>query len=296
LGDQFVGLGTSSTTHETTQQKACREATLAETTNQVNTLIGEYIHLPFSLSHEPEREEANTQLPIELADGHFAHETELADGQTEHAEKGTEHAEKQIEHAKKRIERNGDKKSTHPAERPDDWLTGPLPFVNKRADENAPADAVWPDNLISTIRNVIDIPCPTPAAPKFIFELSDDAAAHNLDVLLKHKLSLGKALNANKGSPLGYGSKFRHPDELQKFFGLHPLWPRMEAILTRGSRWPLEELCKKDHQKDLEDALTFGNHKGASAKPDFLWNLIGKDVKYGYSFPIPLSCTRGGQP
>ncbi len=125
----------------------------------------------------------------------------------------------------------------------------------------------------------MDIPCPTPAAPKFIFELSNDAAAHNLDVLLKHEFSLGKALDANKGSPLGYGSEFRHPDKLRKIFGLHPLWPRMEAILTHGSRWPLEELCEKDRQKDLEDALTFGNHKGASAKPDLLRNLIGKDVK-----------------
>ncbi len=102
-----------------------------ETTNQVNTLIGEYIHLPFSLSHAPEREEANTRLPIELADGHFAHETELANGQTEHTEKRIEHAEKQIEHAEKQIKRDGDKKSTHPAERPNDWLTGPLPFVNE---------------------------------------------------------------------------------------------------------------------------------------------------------------------
>jgi hypothetical protein len=138
----------------------------------------------------------------------------------------------------------------------------------------------------------MDILCPTPAAPEFIFELSDDVAAHNLGALSKHEFSLGKALDANKCSPLGYGSEFRHPDELRKFFGLHPLWPRMEAILTSGSRWPLEELSKEDRQKDLADPLTFGNHKGPSAKPDLLRNLIGKDVKYGYSIPIPLSCTK----
>jgi hypothetical protein len=241
---------TSSATRETTQQKACREATLAKTTNQVNRLIGEYIHLPFSLSHEPEREEANTQLPIELADGHFAHEQpELADEQTEHADKQIEHAEKQIEHAEKQIERNDDKKSLHLAKRPN-WLYGSLPFVNKQANKIAPADADWLDNLITTIRNIMDILCPTPAAPKFIFELSDDAAAHNLGILSRHDFSLGKALDANKCSPLGYGSEFRHPEELRKFFGLHPLWPQMEAILTSGSRWPLEELSKEDCQKD----------------------------------------------
>jgi hypothetical protein len=39
----------------------------------------------------------------------------------------------------------------------------------------------------------------------------------------------------------------------------------------------------------LEDALTFGNHKGASQKPILLKKLIAKDIKYGYSLPIPLS-------
>jgi hypothetical protein len=133
----------------------------------------------------------------------------------------------------------------------------------------------------------MDIPCPTPAAPEFIFELSDDAAAHNLDVLSKHEFSLRKALDANKGSPLGYGSEFRHPDELRFFSGLYPLWPQMEAILTCGSRWPLEELCKKDRQKDLEDTLTFGNHKGSSAKPDLLRNSVWQGCQVRVQFPHP---------
>jgi hypothetical protein len=39
----------------------------------------------------------------------------------------------------------------------------------------------------------------------------------------------------------------------------------------------------------LQEALIFGNHKGASSKPDLLLKkLISKDVKYGYSLPIPL--------
>ena len=43
----------------------------------------------------------------------------------------------------------------------------------------------------------------------------------------------------------------------------------------------------------MQEALIFGNHKGASLKPDILKKLISKDVKYGYSLPIPLdSLTR----
>ncbi len=62
----------------------------------------------------------------------------------------------------------------------------------------------------------------------------------------------------------------------------------MEAILTNGSKWPLEELSEESRASNLRDALTFENHKGASKNPDLLLKLIGKDVKYGYSVPNPL--------
>jgi hypothetical protein len=67
----------------------------------------------------------------------------------------------------------------------------------------------------------------------------------------------------------------------------------MEGILTNGSKWSLEELSEETRVSNLNDALTFGNHKDASKKPDLLLKLIGKDVNYGYSVPIPLkSVTR----
>jgi hypothetical protein len=64
----------------------------------------------------------------------------------------------------------------------------------------------------------------------------------------------------------------------------------MESILTHGSIWPLVELDKDLRKQDLQDTLTFGNHKGASAKPEALQKLIGKNIKYGYSISIPISC------
>jgi hypothetical protein len=63
----------------------------------------------------------------------------------------------------------------------------------------------------------------------------------------------------------------------------------MEAFLLEGSKWPLAEISKNEQQQDLVNALTFKNHKGASQKPVILKKLIAKDVKYGYSLPIPLS-------
>ncbi len=63
----------------------------------------------------------------------------------------------------------------------------------------------------------------------------------------------------------------------------------MKRILTDGSKWQLVDISKDARKQDILDALTLGNHKGASTKPDLLRKLVGKDVKYGYSFATPLS-------
>ncbi len=111
---------------------------------------------------------------------------------------------------------------------------------------------------------------------------------HNLAVLEKYDYDLGQALNAQQDSPLGPGKEFKPPNILQLELGLHPLRKRMEDFLTHGSKWPLVKISEKEQVNNLNNALTFGNHKGASAKPKLLLKLISKDVEYGYSVPIPL--------
>jgi hypothetical protein len=315
---------------ETAKQKACCEATLAETTKQVNNLIGEFFILPSSPSQEPEREPANIQLPtknvdehlnvtaihkqIELVNNghnkqlikrikgqteHVARQIEHAERQMEHVERQTEHAERQTEqaewqteHAKKQIEQ-AERQTEHVARQTEhavrqiehvewhtNWHTDFQLFVREQVNEHTLTCADWPINLIKIIKKVINAPCNTATAPEFIFELLQIAASHNLDVLSKYQNDLSKALEANKSSPLGYGSEFRHPNELLKIFGLHPLWPQMKQILIKGSKCLLDELSEESWQKDLINALAFGNHKGASSKPELLWHLISKDVKY----------------
>jgi len=146
----------------------------------------------------------------------------------------------------------------------------------------------WPDNLIERIKKVMGTPCSTPTASEFRFEISEEAMQHNLEVLDKYEFDLGKALDTQHDSPLGPGMEFRPTDVLHEIFGLHPLWNRMEAILKNGSKWPLTEISEDDRAKDLQEALTFSNHKGAASKPALLKKLISKDVKYGYSLPLPL--------
>jgi len=122
--------------------------------------------------------------------------------------------------------------------------------------------------------------------------MTDEAAQHNLQVLSEHDMSLEKAIQAQVGSPVSYGSEFRPVDILEGVFGQHPNWKRMKQILTTGSSWPLDELDYSIRKQDLEEALTFGNHKGATQQPDLLHQLVCKDVTYGYALPLPLDAIR----
>ena len=85
-----------------------------------------------------------------------------------------------------------------------------------------------------------------------------------------HNLDLPKALHAQKGSPLDYVSAFKLVEVLERLFGLHPNWKRMKKVLKEGSEWPMDELDPEFRLSDLEDAIAFGNHKGATKNEDLL--------------------------
>jgi hypothetical protein len=162
--------------------------------------------------------------------------------------------------------------------------------IMSKCNKNPPVPTFdWPNNLIDWICKVMHALCDTPMPPKFSFELTGEAAEHNIAIMSKYNFHLRRALEANKVSPLGPGKEFKPLNVLREVFGLHPLWPKMKRILEHGSDWPLEEISEEERQQDVLDALTFGNHKGALAKPNLLCKLIGKDIIFGYSLALPLS-------
>ncbi len=63
----------------------------------------------------------------------------------------------------------------------------------------------------------------------------------------------------------------------------------MERMLIKGSQWPLEEIMKRDRVADLQEALQFGHHKGATSKPELLGEPITEDIWHGYGLVIPLN-------
>jgi hypothetical protein len=52
----------------------------------------------------------------------------------------------------------------------------------------------------------------------------------------------------------------------------------------------LEKISEENGQQDLEDALTFGNHKGVLIQPVLLKKLISKYVIHGNCLPTPVEC------
>ena len=119
--------------------------------------------------------------------------------------------------------------------------------------------------------------------------MTAEAAEKNFLTLVKHNFDLEKAIDAQQHSPLGYGSEFRPTQHLKRIFGSHPCWIRMESILSLGAEFPLDELDESSRASDLQEALAFGNHKGASSNPALLKQLVEKDVSHGYALPLPLA-------
>jgi hypothetical protein len=159
------------------------------------------------------------------------------------------------------------------------------PPTNPPTDDN-----IWPTNLIEIIRAIKQIPPRQPSRQEFSFELSDEAAEKNFLILMrKYGGCLSDALAAQEDSMVGYGSEFRDVATLANTFQRHPNWTRMSRILTHSSEWPLEPLNNKCRLADVREALIFGNHKGASMKPDLLLQLMSKDVQFSYCLPLPLA-------
>ena len=93
----------------------------------------------------------------------------------------------------------------------------------------------WPVNLIETIKIILKEPCVKPAKSEFKFTLDRESAAKNLCIMKKYKNDLGKAIEAQSKSPLGYGSEFRPTNILEGVFKKHPNWTRIKSILEEDS-------------------------------------------------------------
>ncbi len=66
----------------------------------------------------------------------------------------------------------------------------------------------------------------------------------------------------------------------------------MKTVLSDGSSWPLAPLDDQNRLLDIDDALAFGNHKGANQQPELLLKLVSDNIIRGFALPLPLDKIR----
>jgi hypothetical protein len=146
-----------------------------------------------------------------------------------------------------------------------------------------------PDWFLQTIETIILSTSPTPNALSLKFELTPEAATHNMMLLQRHNNSIQDYILHNTGSLMSFGSEFRHPDLLEPLLMHHPNWKLFSDLLSIGSNWALKPLANEDRIKKNSEFITRGNHKSAITYESELHKIISQEIAQGWMLPLPLT-------
>jgi hypothetical protein len=160
----------------------------------------------------------------------------------------------------------------------------PEPIVGP-CDEFVP-----PPWFLEEIRKICATESPTPTKSPIRFELSQTAAEHNATVLERVGFDVGRLIQDNISSTLGFGSEFRKVSELEPLLGKHPHFTQLAKLLTEGMHYVFHrELSPTERRNEVSAMLARGNHKSAQSEQPQVGKLLAKDVLHGFSIPIPIS-------
>ncbi len=150
---------------------------------------------------------------------------------------------------------------------------------------------LWPPpqaQLLQSIRTALSWKPKARTVPIFKFEFSEEAAAHNFDILQQHDFDLNKIMLHDPHSPLRPGSEFRPVGLLEPILGTHFLWPRVRDTMLHGAHYHLFPLDDALRHQDLEEAIVFGNHKSAIKHGPETLATLRKEISKGWQLPIPM--------
>jgi hypothetical protein len=137
------------------------------------------------------------------------------------------------------------------------------------------------ENYISLLINLENAP--------FIFNFMLNAATHNMLVLMENDYNITKVIDSNQHIVLKHGSEFREVSSLRNLPMHHPRWPKLHALLTSGSFWPLKTISDADRQAKNAELIVRGNHKSAIRNHKILMETLRKEVSQGWMVPIPTA-------
>ena len=142
--------------------------------------------------------------------------------------------------------------------------------------------------FIPTIENLLQVPIATPRHPSIQFNLSQEAAIHNKEILQKHGNSINIYLQSQQGTFIAFGSEFRPTWVLEPLLCHHPNWPKLKKILEKGSNWPLSPITKEDRLAKNKELVSRGNHRSAVKYTEELQKTLENEVAQGWMMPLPL--------
>jgi hypothetical protein len=185
------------------------------------------------------------------------------------------------------------------ADASDETILGELVpvYLSDSVEDYIPSPVVGPDDsfvpppsFLANLKSVSESEVPVPGKPSVSFSSSPRSVQANADLLAKHDFDLGKLLEAEKGTTLGFGSEFRSIDQLRKVMGGHPNFPPLEEIISNGMSYRYSRtITDEEREKERTELLARGNHKSAQDEPEQIARLLQKEVLHGFALPIPVS-------
>ena len=124
-------------------------------------------------------------------------------------------------------------------------------------------------------------------SPLFKFEVSEEAAEFNWNLLSSEKFNIEKVLNPKETCTTSFGSEFKEIKELESLLHLHPRWEKLKELLSKGADFPLIDLPEKTRRLDLQKSYQRGNHKSAIREENFLAEATVKEIKKGWVLILP---------
>jgi hypothetical protein len=143
--------------------------------------------------------------------------------------------------------------------------------------------------IVHRIISSIHEDCATPSAPPFIFEISQSAADHNIQILRRNDYNLDTVVKSHPTSTCTFGSEFRTTLSLAPILSKHDLWPVVKKTLDTGANMHLSAL-PEDEQRLAEniEMIKLQNHKSARNNPSTIQDALSKDVTAGFALVIPI--------
>ena len=118
------------------------------------------------------------------------------------------------------------------------------------------------------------------------------AALKNSLILKKYDYDFTKAIEAQPGTTVSYGSEVRPTEQLEVLLHNHPNFPRFWSNMTKGISYSLEELDEETRLDMLNKQLQKGNHKSTmdeEARKNTT-KLMQTDVERGFGIIITKKC------